>query len=117
FLDLQKSYDLAKARIAVQPDPQRSTRAHLYAGLPVAEMNRRGWIDAPDLRDASKVQSELMRFFGVNRVEDIEVLPHAAKKTVVNTEATPAQMAWLYRVKRIASEMLVARYSEGALRQ
>jgi HTH-type transcriptional regulator / antitoxin HigA len=117
FLELQKSYDLAKARIAVRPDPDRSNRAHLFAGLPVAEMNKRGWIDTPDIRDGSKVQSELMRFFGVNRVEDIEVLPHAAKKTQVNTEATPAQLAWLYRVRQIASEMLVARFSEGALRQ
>ena len=28
-----------------------------------------------------KVEAELMRFFGANRPVDIEVLPHAAKKT------------------------------------
>src|SRR2546423_8906174 len=33
FLELQKSYDLAMARIAVQPDPDRATRAHLFGGL------------------------------------------------------------------------------------
>src|SRR5262249_10998896 len=60
FLELQKSYDLAKARIAARPDPDRSTRAHLYAGLPVAEMIKRGWINAQDVRDVAKVQSELM---------------------------------------------------------
>jgi HTH-type transcriptional regulator / antitoxin HigA len=116
FLGLQNNYDLAKARIAVRPDRERATRAHLFSGLPVGEMIKRGWIVADDVRDP-RVQSELMRFFGVNRVEDIEILPHAAKKTKVNTAITPAQLAWLYRVKQIAGEMLVARYSDDALRQ
>jgi len=116
FLGLQKSYDLAKARISARPDPDRATRAHLFSGLPIADMIKRGWIVADGVRDP-KVQLELMRFFGVNRLEDIEVLPHAAKKTQVSIEATPAQIAWLYRVRQLASEMLVARYSDDALRQ
>lgn len=111
FLELQQSYELARARIKARPNPQRSTRAHLFGGLPVSEMIRRGWISAEDIKDAA-VEPELMRFFGVNRLEDIEILPHAAKKTQVSLEATPAQLAWLYRVKKIASEMLVGRYSQ-----
>lgn len=111
FMDLQKNYELALARIETRPDPERITRAHLFGDLPVAEMIKRGWIKAKDVRDVSSVRSELMRFFQVNRIEDIEVLPHAAKKTQVNTPATPAQLAWLYRVKQIAIGMLVARYS------
>ena len=76
-----------------------------------AEMIRRGWIRAKDVRDVVAVRSELMRFFQVNRIEDIEILPHAAKKTNVNTPVTPVQLVWLYRVKQVASNMLVARYS------
>src|SRR5665213_57693 len=114
FMNLQKTYDLAVARLETRPDPERMTRAYLYGGLPVAEMIKRGWIKAKDVRDPD-VQSELMRFFQVNRIEDIEVLPHAAKKTQVNAVATPPQLAWLYRVKQIASGMLVARYSREAL--
>jgi HTH-type transcriptional regulator/antitoxin HigA len=79
-------------------------------------MNKRGWINVDDLRDAAAVQRTLMRFFGVNRVEDIEILPHAAKKTQVNIVATPTQLAWLYRVRRIASDMIVARYSPQSIR-
>lgn len=116
FLGLQQSYDLAKARITYQPDPMRSTRALLYGDLPVSEMIKRGWIDAENVRDTKKIESELMRFFGANRLEDIEILPHSAKKTAVNTPATPAQIAWLYRVRQIASDMLVPPYSEHALR-
>lgn len=116
FLSLQKEFDLAQARIVVQPDPDRANRALLYGDLPVAEMIKRGWINADGVRDTKKVEAELMRFFGVNRLEDIEILPHAAKKTQVNAPATPAQLAWLHRVKQIASDMLAGPYSPQAVR-
>jgi HTH-type transcriptional regulator/antitoxin HigA len=116
FLSLQRELDLAQARIVAHPDPDRATRAFLYGDLPVAEMIKRGWIDAENVRDTKRVQTELMRFFGVNRLDDIEILPHAAKKTAVSSEASPAQLAWLYRVKQIASEMMVAPYSPQAVR-
>lgn len=116
FLKLQKEYDLAKARIVARPDPGRSTRAHLFGGLPVAEMIKRGWLDAEDIRDVPKVEASLVHFFGVKSVEEIEILPHAAKKTETFLPATPAQLAWLYRVKEIAKEMIVARYSPTAVR-
>jgi HTH-type transcriptional regulator/antitoxin HigA len=114
FLELQRNYDLAQARISLLPDPKRAARAHLFGGLPVPEMIKRGWLSADDVRD-SVVQTELMRFFGVKRLEDIEIMPHAARKTPVNIEITPAQLAWLYRVKQISSEMLVAPYSPASL--
>lgn len=114
FLELQKSYDLAKARITVTPDASRATRAHLFGALPVTEMIRRGWLDATDMRDANQVEKALIKFFGVSKTDEIETLPHAAKKTEVDMPASPAQLAWLYRVKEIASEMIVARYSQSA---
>ena len=116
FLDLQRSFDLAKARIAARPNPKRATRAHLFGGLPVAEMISRGWISATNIRDPN-VEYELVKFFKANRVEDIEFLPHSAKKTQVNVDVTPAQLAWLYRVKQISSETLVPRYSPELLRR
>jgi HTH-type transcriptional regulator/antitoxin HigA len=115
FLALQKDLDLAQARIVVTPDPGRATRALLYGDLPVAEMIKRRWITADSVRDRKNVETGLMRFFGVNRLEDIEILPHAASKTEANTPLTPAQLAWLYRVKQIASDMLVAPYSAQGL--
>lgn len=115
FLTSQKEFDLAQARIVVEPDPSRATRALLYGDLPVAEMIKRGWIDADSVRDTKKVEVGLTRFFGVNRSEDIEILPHAAKKTAVNMEVTPAQLAWLYRVKQIARDTLVGAYSPQAV--
>ena len=99
FLGLQKTFDLAQARIIARPDPGRATRAQLFGKLPIAEMAKRGWINVPDIRVVKNVETELMRFFGVNRLKDIEILPHAAKKTVVSSDPTPPQLAWLYRVQ------------------
>jgi HTH-type transcriptional regulator/antitoxin HigA len=111
FLDLQKNYDLAQARIINRPDPERANRAAIFGDLPITSMIKRGWIDAKSIRDKKNVESELINFFGVNDISEIEILPHAAKKTEVFTEATSTQLVWLYRVKTIASEMMVARYT------
>lgn len=111
FLAVQKSYELAIARIERSPDPERQLRANLLGNLPITAMIKRGWLDAESSRDILNVEKSLLRFFQTNRLEDIEILPHAAKKTNVSVSATPAQLAWLYRVRLLASEMLVARYS------
>ncbi len=111
FLELQQSYDLARARLVARPAPARAQRVHLFGELPISEMIKRGWIEAKDVRDVEAVESELVRFFRVGSLDEIEILPHAAKRTNVATEATPAQLAWLYRAKEIASEMIVAPYS------
>lgn len=111
FLSLQKSYDLAMARITSRPDPKRATRASIFGGLPISEMIKRGWIQADDVRNVSLVESELTKFFGVSSAEEIEVLPHAAKKTDALSDTTLVQLAWLHRVRTIASEMLVPKYS------
>ena len=114
FLELQRSFDLAQARLIAKPDPKRRTRAHLFGGLPVAEMIKRGWLEAEDVRDVQTVERALAKFFGVAAVEEIEILPHAAKKTNVFGPATPVQISWLHRVKQIASGMLTPRFSIAA---
>jgi HTH-type transcriptional regulator/antitoxin HigA len=111
FLTLQRDFDLAKARLVVRPNPRRATRAHLFGGLPIAEMIKRGWLNVQDVRDMPKVEDAVAKFFGVQSVNEIEILPHAAKKTAVSSDATPVQLAWLYRVKQIASEMIVGPFS------
>ena len=116
FLALQQSYDLAKARITTQPDPDRKLRAQLFGELPIAEMMNRGWIDADDIRNVKQIEVALAKFFGVTSVDEIEIFPHAAKKTAVFSPATSTQLAWLYRVKQIADDMLVPKYSPSAVR-
>lgn len=117
FLSLQRNYDLAKARLIARPNPKRATRAHLFAGLPVAEMIKRRWLDTEDIRDMPSVEKSIAKFFGVETVDQIEILPHAAKKTAISSDATPVQLAWLYRVKQIAREMIVGKYSDFSVRR
>lgn len=117
FLSLQRDYDLAKARIESRPDEKRSTRAYLFSGLPVPEMIKRGWLNVSDIRDVANVEFALSKFFEVDSVEQIEILPHAAKKTMVYESTTAVQLAWLYRVKQIASEMIVGKYSNFSVRR
>ena len=81
FLSLQQQFDLASARLKRDPDLTRKDRALLLGGLPISEMMKRGWIETSDVRDVAKVEAELVRFFQVNNVSEIEILPHAAKKT------------------------------------
>jgi HTH-type transcriptional regulator/antitoxin HigA len=116
FLTLQMSYDLAQARIVAKPDPGRAKRARLYGDLPIAEMIKRGWIAAEDMRDVATVERELARFFGAPSADAIAILlPHAAKKTAWAAPTTPVQSAWLHRVREIAAEMLVPRYTHQAV--
>jgi HTH-type transcriptional regulator/antitoxin HigA len=115
FVALQRDYDLALARLTARPDPTRATRAQLFGGLPVAEMITRGWLEAEDMTDVPRVEAALAKFFDVASPDEIEILPHAAKKTAVATDVTPAQLAWLYRLRRIAREVVVPSYSTQAM--
>lgn len=109
FANLQKMYEMANAR---DPDPAIERRALLQGSYPIREMIRRGWLEDTDV---AMLEAQMMRFFRVNDVSHIPHLAHAAKKTDYR-ETTPAQLAWLYRVKQIASEMVVPRYSEDKLK-
>lgn len=115
LLQLQTEHELAKAQLEFRLHPDLSTRAVIFGELPISDMISRGWLkDVTDVRDG-KVESALCEFFGVESVNDIEILPHAAKKTNVLGNATPTQLAWLYRVKQIANDMLVSKYSREAV--
>ena len=116
FLDLQKHFDLYKARFAREEDLGRALRAHLFGKLPVSEMIQRGWINADDVRDVDRVSVELARFFGVSSPEEIEIVPHAARKTEVAEDVTEPQLAWLHRMRHLAEDVLVPRYSPQAVR-
>ena len=115
FLGLQHDYDLAMARLVSRADPKRQARAELFSALPVNDMIKRGWIRVNSIRNVTAVETELAKFFGVENTDEIDILPHAARKTRVGEEVTPGQLAWLYRVKQIAEDQLVGRYSPASV--
>lgn len=116
FLELQRGLDLAKARIVTIPNPRRAARAQLFAELPVAELIQRNWINVSDVRDIEAVDAALTSFFGGQDPTEIACTPHAAKKTSAGEQPTAAQLAWLYRVRQIAKELLAPRYDEQLAR-
>jgi HTH-type transcriptional regulator/antitoxin HigA len=116
FLNLQKSYDLAKARIAFMPDPNRSNRAKLFGDLPISEMMKRGWIDVISSKNTDAIEQALITFFDAENLAEIKEVAFAAKKTNANSEASPIQLAWFYRVKKIAQELIVPEYNEVKLK-
>lgn len=111
FANLQQAYEMARART---PDPGIERRARLQGSYPIREMIRRGWIEDTD---AGLLEAQIMRFFCKNDLSDVPYLAnaHAAKKTDYS-ETTPTQLAWLYRVRQLANEMVVPAYSEKKLR-
>ncbi len=111
FANLQKAYDLAHAK---QPDPGVAVRARMQNQYPVREMIKRGWIQ---LSDTAMLESQLVRFFGVQSADDIPYLAHAAKKSSYEErEIPPVQLAWLFRVRQIALSISVPQYSKRALK-
>jgi len=115
LVKLQASFELKKAELEFRTDPSLNTRAMVFGDIPVSDMSARGWLKGvSDLWD-SRLNESLCQFFGVPSIDQIEILPYAAKKTDVMGDATPAQITWLYRVKRIAQNTLVGKYSPTAV--
>ncbi len=116
FANLQKLYDLQRAKPA---DPGVKTRATWQSVYPVRDMIKRGWIEETD---APLLDLQMLRFFECDKLSKVpfvgseaEEFAFAAKKTDY-TETTAVQLAWLYRVKKIAQTMSAPLYSEEKLR-
>jgi HTH-type transcriptional regulator/antitoxin HigA len=105
---LQAEWEISRAQ---EPDPQVATRARILARYPLREMARRGWID-PEHRTKS-IETQICNFFGVKSLDDVPYLAHAAKRSDDNISAE--QLAWLFRVRHIASEMVCPAYDRSRL--
>jgi HTH-type transcriptional regulator/antitoxin HigA len=111
FLEIQRAYDLAQARLWMKPDPERKLRAQIFSSFPISEMIERRWLPVSEMRDTEGIEASLKNFFHVPSIDAIQMLPHAAKRTASDSPPTTTQMAWIYRVRQLAKEMLVAQYS------
>ncbi|WP_439638335.1 helix-turn-helix domain-containing protein [Nevskia sp.] len=110
FANLQNAYDLSRAR---EPDPNVERKARLQSVYPIRDMIKRGWlIDSA----ASLLEAQLASFFEASSINEVPQLAHAAMKSNYG-DVPAAQLAWLYRVRQIAKEMVVPAYSEKALRK
>lgn len=116
FANLQKQYDLARAK---KPDPGVRARASWQSVFPVREMIRRGWIEDAD---PALLDLQMLRFFEKNRKEDVRFvgestanLAYAARKADYGVTSA-LQYAWLHQVRHVARTVSAPQYSEAALR-
>ncbi len=111
WLNLETAYRLGQA----EPASSRiARRAKLRERCPMREMMNRGWIEHSENLDV--LENQVVRFFGVKSLDERPELAYAAKQTAYEGPLSPAQEAWLVRVKRIAEGLPVAPYTEGGLR-
>lgn len=114
WLNLEAAYQLKRAR---QPDPRIAKEAKLRERFPVRDMVRRGWVEGSD--NADVLEARILHFYNIQSVDETPRFAFAAKRVnaTADLEDAPAtQIAWLVRVRQIASALPVAAYSEAALR-
>lgn len=110
WMNLESQYQLSKIKI---PNDNVARKAQLYDKFPVREMLRRGWVHTSENIDV--LEQRFCAFFSVSNMSAQPELCHRAKKTHATLDATPLQMAWLFRVKAMASQQIVPAYSRAKL--
>jgi len=110
WMSLESQYQLSKVKPA---DNQVARKARLYGKFPVREMLRRGWIQASESTEV--LEQRFCEFFGIDGMDAQPALTHYAKKTDVAMDVSPLQLAWLFRVRSMATRQVVPSYSRQKL--
>jgi HTH-type transcriptional regulator/antitoxin HigA len=107
WMNLETSYRLFSESL---PNDTVARKAQLFRKAPVKEMIRRNWIDASE--DLNILEKHLLNFFEIESLDqEPQMIPHAAKKSTPYGSATPAQIAWLYRAKKIARGVHASKFT------
>ncbi|MBM3300673.1 MAG: HigA family addiction module antidote protein, partial [Deltaproteobacteria bacterium] len=113
WMNLESTYRLSQVR---ERDDAVVRRSRLYSKAPVKEMIRRHWIEPSDSIDV--LEQRLLEFFGLKSLdEDLRPFPSAARKSTTYGDTTPAQCAWLIRVRKLAPAAPAASFAEARFRQ
>lgn len=110
WMNLESQYQLSKLRIV---NDHVARKARLYSKFPVREMLRRNWIRASE--NVEVLEQRFCDFFAIPNMDAEPVLNHNAKKTNATMEASPLQLAWLFRVRSMALQQQVPSYSKEKL--
>jgi HTH-type transcriptional regulator/antitoxin HigA len=111
WLNLEALHQLDKERAA--PSTIRRM-ARLFEAAPIKDMERRGWIKAT--RDATELEGELCRFFGIDSIEAEPSIKVAARQSVATDVLSTAQVAWCYRALALAGVVKAAPYDKDLFR-
>lgn len=111
WLNLESAYQLSKEP---EPPARIAQEAALRQRFPVREMAKRGWI--AQSKEYSTMEVEVFRHFEIDAVDAPVRFSHAARRNY-NEDLSVYQLAWLFRVKKLASALQIPRYEAAALRQ
>ncbi len=109
WMNLERDYQLSRV---MHDDTAVARRARLYAKAPVKEMVKRSWIEPSENIDV--LEKRVLDFFDQTSIDEEIALPHAARKSSYK-EVSPAQWAWLFRVRQIARQTSVSSFSKMSL--
>lgn len=111
WMNLESAYRLSLARRA---DSAVSRRARLYGMAPVREMLHRQWIEPSE--NIAVLEKRILDFFEITGLDrPITFMAHAPRKSTSYQAATPAQLAWLFRAKRLSKAVMASGFSEKSL--
>lgn len=118
WMNLDAAYQLHKAGPATERalrDKRIAREARLREEYPVRELIKRGWIEDSD--NFEVLETRVLSFYGISSVDEEPNIAHAAKKTDCSTNLSQIQLAWLCRVKQLATSFTTPVYSEKKLRE
>jgi HTH-type transcriptional regulator/antitoxin HigA len=110
WMNLESQYQLSKVK---STNDNVARKSRLYSKFPVREMMRRGWVRASE--NLKVLEQRFCEFFNIPDMMTQPALSHRAKKTDVNVDVTPLQLAWLFRVRAMAVQQIVPTYSDEKL--
>ncbi|MCV0424683.1 MAG: HigA family addiction module antidote protein [Roseibium sp.] len=116
WLNLETAYQLFKSAPTGERaarDDRISREAKLRERFPVRELIKRGWVESSESFDA--LEARVLSFFQIVSAEQTPEFAHAAKRNY-KSELSSNQLAWLFRVRALATAFEGPKYSEKMLR-
>ena len=108
WMNLESIYRLQRAGNA---DNVIARRARLYEKAPIKEMVKRHWLEPSE--SVEVLEQRVRQFFDLRSLDEPITFPHAARRGT--HEITPAQMAWLFRARRLAPAVHTKPFSAQSL--
>jgi HTH-type transcriptional regulator / antitoxin HigA len=105
WTNLEAKYRLHLAQKEVSSSSEASEisrRSCLYSFAPVAEMIKRGWIQAVDSID--ELEQQICRFFEIDQIGDVPHLAVNCRQSENRDPEIQAQLAWMKRVEIVVRD-------------
>jgi HTH-type transcriptional regulator / antitoxin HigA len=115
WMNLDSAYNLWKSNKDLDPIRLQAKMRSLY---PIREMILRKWLQPTE--NVEILKSQVLRYFEIRSLDQRPAMSNGIptkRSDSESEELSPIQLAWLYRVKHIASSMQPPKYSSTKLKQ